>query len=148
MADEHVLTSYIDALRAARQTVAAGLALPFQDLQLLCAASSENRPTSGGGGGGGGCGGGNGVNINKRPPSPPLLLWRSFGSAPGCGCCGHDFTWESTSSSSAQRLMDMHHCKCCGDVVCDHCSRRKRPVPDLGMPLPERVCDRCFFRAR
>jgi len=141
MGDDHLLLSYLNALRSARQTVKVGLAKPHQDLLPLHSAcqqhhtgrgGKEGQPTGAGGEGGAG--------------RTAFVVWKSFGAAAqGCACCGHDFTWESTSSSSAQRLMDMHHCRRCGAVVCDKCSKRKRPLPHLGMPFAERVCDRCFF---
>ena len=59
--------------------------------------------------------------------------------------CRHDFTWASTSSSAAQRCLDMYHCYSCGGVYCDSCSQHEKAMPELAMVTPVRVCDACFF---
>ena len=72
--------------------------------------------------------------------------YRPFSGSTLCVRCDHDYSWESTSDSAAQRLMDMHHCRSCGNVVCNACSKQRMALPHLGMPFPERVCDKCFFK--
>ena len=72
--------------------------------------------------------------------------YRPFSGSTLCVRCNHDYSWESTSDSVAQRLMDMHHCRSCGNVVCNACSKQRMVLPHLGMPFPERVCDKCFFK--
>ncbi|KAK2104423.1 Zinc finger FYVE domain-containing protein 1 [Saguinus oedipus] len=38
-----------------------------------------------------------------------------------------------------------HHCRACGEGVCDSCSSKTRPVPERGWgPVPVRVCDNCY----
>ncbi|XP_059480762.1 zinc finger FYVE domain-containing protein 1-like [Neocloeon triangulifer] len=39
-----------------------------------------------------------------------------------------------------------HHCRECGQGVCQPCSGNKRPVPSRGWDTPVRVCDSCFKR--
>ncbi|XP_059162270.1 zinc finger FYVE domain-containing protein 1-like isoform X2 [Physella acuta] len=36
-----------------------------------------------------------------------------------------------------------HHCRACGQGVCESCSRNKRAVPLRGWDYPVRVCDKC-----
>ena len=36
-----------------------------------------------------------------------------------------------------------HHCRSCGQAVCEHCSKTRRPVPERGWPTDVRVCDSC-----
>ena len=42
-----------------------------------------------------------------------------------------------------------HHCRSCGTIICDECSKHKLPVPRIGYMLPVRICDNCYgeFRA-
>ena len=50
---------------------------------------------------------------------------------------------NQTISSSTQQLAKLHHCRKCGQGVCDDCSRTKKPVPSRGWDQPVRVCDKC-----
>lgn len=36
-----------------------------------------------------------------------------------------------------------HHCRACGQAVCDNCSQGRRPVPERGWTTDVRVCDTC-----
>lgn len=36
-----------------------------------------------------------------------------------------------------------HHCRSCGQAVCDACSQGRRPVPERGWTTDVRVCDTC-----
>lgn len=36
-----------------------------------------------------------------------------------------------------------HHCRSCGQAVCDNCSQNRRPVPERGWTTEVRVCDTC-----
>lgn len=40
-----------------------------------------------------------------------------------------------------------HHCRSCGQGVCDECSLQRRPVPDRGWQYPVRVCDNCLRKS-
>lgn len=37
-----------------------------------------------------------------------------------------------------------HHCRSCGQTVCDLCSQHRRPVPERGWQNDVRVCDACY----
>uniref|UniRef100_A0A1B6E4F3 FYVE-type domain-containing protein n=1 Tax=Clastoptera arizonana TaxID=38151 RepID=A0A1B6E4F3_9HEMI len=37
-----------------------------------------------------------------------------------------------------------HHCRACGEGVCEDCSTRNKIVPERGWHYPVRVCDKCF----
>ena len=49
----------------------------------------------------------------------------------------------TTTSSNSVQLAKLHHCRKCGQGVCDDCSRTKKPVPTRGWDQPVRVCDKC-----
>jgi len=74
------------------------------------------------------------------------VAWKPFSEVPKCSCCEADFHWASVLASEPHRLQARNHCHSCGDVVCDGCSQRKRPLPHLGVMREVRTCDRCFLR--
>uniref|UniRef100_A0A3Q0QY46 Zinc finger FYVE-type containing 1 n=1 Tax=Amphilophus citrinellus TaxID=61819 RepID=A0A3Q0QY46_AMPCI len=39
--------------------------------------------------------------------------------------------------------LSIHHCRACGQGVCDDCSQERRPVPSRGWDHPVRVCSGC-----
>ncbi|XP_036405696.1 zinc finger FYVE domain-containing protein 1-like isoform X1 [Megalops cyprinoides] len=53
-----------------------------------------------------------------------------------CSCCQRDFTAR----------MSKHHCRACGEGVCDDCSPKRRAVPSRGWDHPVRVCAICSQR--
>ena len=53
---------------------------------------------------------------------------------------------DRTARSAAQQACARHHCRACGRVVCDGCSRRQQCLPQFGICTPARCCDACFFR--
>lgn len=62
----------------------------------------------------------------------------------------HDVNGESspmkivnTKSRSPVRDRRRHHCRGCGQAVCDECSQGRRPVPERGWTTDVRVCDSC-----
>lgn len=73
-----------------------------------------------------------------------LPQWTGFAEESTCDCCASRFTWASTSSTEAQEARDKHNCRSCGGLVCDPCSKNRLPLPDFGISLPSRVCDRCY----
>ena len=79
----------------------------------------------------------------EQPPR-----WVPFDEAPpSCACCGAHFSWESTFQSNAQQVNARHHCRRCGMVVCDGCSRQRVVLPQYGIINAVRVCDGCYYRA-
>lgn len=71
-------------------------------------------------------------------------------------CCVCQITFEgallsnSSSTSSSSTSMSstpkakLHHCRQCGQGVCDDCSRGRKPVAMRGWDTPVRVCDSCL----
>ena len=84
-------------------------------------------------------------DVAAAAADPPQ--WQPFHTADSCSCCSAKFTWHCTSSSASTTYREKHNCRQCGLLVCDPCSKHRRVLPDLGLLLPSRVCDRCFFRA-
>lgn len=39
--------------------------------------------------------------------------------------------------------LSIHHCRACGQGVCEECSPNKRAVPLRGWDYPVRVCSKC-----
>lgn len=54
---------------------------------------------------------------------------------------------DITSCSECQRefapRLSIHHCRACGQGVCDDCSQERRSVPSRGWDHPVRVCNGC-----
>jgi len=70
-------------------------------------------------------------------------------------CCVCQITFEgvllsNSSSTSSSNSMNsalkakLHHCRQCGQGVCDDCSRGRKPVAMRGWDNPVRVCDSCL----
>lgn len=79
-----------------------------------------------------------------RTAKVDLPSWVGFAEDCTCACCASLFTWASTSNTEAQAARDKHNCRACGSLVCDPCSKKRVPIPALGIPVPVRVCDRCY----
>jgi len=52
-------------------------------------------------------------------------------------------TTQNSATNNSVQLAKLHHCRKCGQGVCDDCSRTKKPVPTRGWDQPVRVCDKC-----
>jgi len=83
------------------------------------------------------------IDVRKAPIPPPE--WEGFSDKEACACCAVDLTWQGGAASEAQRDREKHNCRCCGQLVCDSCSGHRMALPSIGLSLPARVCDRCFF---
>ncbi|XP_077997620.1 zinc finger FYVE domain-containing protein 1-like isoform X2 [Glandiceps talaboti] len=59
--------------------------------------------------------------------------WKPDNEIKKCCCCQQDFGPKLT----------IHHCRACGDGVCDECSQNREPVPSRGWDHPVRVCNNC-----
>merc|ERR1711865_720030 len=62
------------------------------------------------------------------------VYWQPDSSATACSVCENDFTWRYRR----------HHCRFCGDVVCNNCSDRKAPHPTNDKN--ERICNACIAK--
>uniref|UniRef100_A0A3B4AQZ8 FYVE-type domain-containing protein n=1 Tax=Periophthalmus magnuspinnatus TaxID=409849 RepID=A0A3B4AQZ8_9GOBI len=68
--------------------------------------------------------------------SPPFIdaarpaYWVPDQDILSCHNCQRDFTAK----------LSKHHCRACGQGVCDDCSPERRPVPSRGWDHPVRVC--------
>ncbi|DAZ96471.1 TPA: hypothetical protein N0F65_008338 [Lagenidium giganteum] len=82
---------------------------------------------------------------DARKMAPTLPEWVPFSTKTRCMCCDSPFTWNSTSSSEAQQNRDQHNCRKCGWLVCEGCSEKWKSIPDFGINIPVRVCDRCVY---
>lgn len=38
-----------------------------------------------------------------------------------------------------------HHCKACGNIVCDTCSQSRAPIAEIEALGPKRVCLQCYW---
>merc|ERR1712166_1623623 len=62
------------------------------------------------------------------------VYWQPDSSATACSVCENDFTWRYRR----------HHCRFCGDVVCNDCSDRKAPHPTNDKN--ERIFNSCLAK--
>ena len=58
--------------------------------------------------------------------------WQADKDVKACSLCAQSFTLFNRK----------HHCRSCGRVVCNACSRARK-VPPRGAQQPKRACDRC-----
>lgn len=66
--------------------------------------------------------------------APPY--WRPNAEIVLCKICRMNF---------AEHEEPIHHCRACGEGICDNCSQNKMPVPERGWgETPVRVCDHCY----
>jgi hypothetical protein len=63
----------------------------------------------------------------ERPP------WVPEENVPSCMLCTQAFTMRKRK----------HHCRSCGQVCCDECTKTKRALPELDYTEPCRVCNEC-----
>eukprot|EP00559_Dactyliosolen_fragilissimus_P009779 CAMPEP_0184874104 /NCGR_PEP_ID=MMETSP0580-20130426/42210_1 /TAXON_ID=1118495 /ORGANISM="Dactyliosolen fragilissimus" /LENGTH=266 /DNA_ID=CAMNT_0027377077 /DNA_START=730 /DNA_END=1527 /DNA_ORIENTATION=- len=82
--------------------------------------------------------------LTVRNAVDDLPKWTGFDEESTCSCCASRFTWASTSNSEAQEARDKHNCRACGNLVCDPCSNNRAALPQIGITLMVRVCDRCY----
>ena len=83
------------------------------------------------------------IDVRRAPQDPPA--WEGFKETNACVCCAVDLAWQCAAASEAHRYRDKHNCRCCGRLVCQGCSTHRMALPSIGLALPARVCDRCFF---
>ena len=66
--------------------------------------------------------------LNQKPEKAP---WKP--DAARCTLCRHDFNV----------VRRRHHCRACGSVVCDGCSKNSAPAKGWEVEGDQRTCDRC-----
>lgn len=60
--------------------------------------------------------------------------WKPDNECVKCALCKKEF----------DELLLLHHCRSCGNGVCNGCSPSLRPVPSRGWETPVRVCNNCI----
>eukprot|EP00475_Leptophrys_vorax_P002916 TRINITY_DN1165_c0_g1_i3.p1 TRINITY_DN1165_c0_g1~~TRINITY_DN1165_c0_g1_i3.p1 ORF type:complete len:907 (-),score=264.81 TRINITY_DN1165_c0_g1_i3:479-3130(-) len=60
--------------------------------------------------------------------------WKSDDTVTYCSRCYSDFTM----------VRRRHHCRLCGDLVCDSCSKHKVVLKQIDLVKAQRVCDSCY----
>eukprot|EP01060_Flectonema_neradi_P031582 TRINITY_DN4823_c1_g1_i1.p1 TRINITY_DN4823_c1_g1~~TRINITY_DN4823_c1_g1_i1.p1 ORF type:complete len:1548 (+),score=450.16 TRINITY_DN4823_c1_g1_i1:440-4645(+) len=60
--------------------------------------------------------------------------WKRDSDSPACYGCGSFFTI----------IKRRHHCRSCGEIYCNECTRNKTSLLDLGHLEPQRVCETCY----
>jgi hypothetical protein len=63
--------------------------------------------------------------------------WIDDGDTDKCMECGNLFMFV---------FRGRHHCRSCGGIYCDNCSRKRAPVLKYGFHEMVRVCDNCYTR--
>jgi zinc finger FYVE domain-containing protein 1 len=61
--------------------------------------------------------------------------WKPDSECVKCALCKKDF----------DEFLLLHHCRSCGNGVCNNCSPHLRPVPSRGWETPVRVCNNCVL---
>ena len=61
--------------------------------------------------------------------------WVQEKHVPTCDSCYDTFSFTKRK----------HHCRSCGNVFCDSCTRFKKPIPNLGYGKPVRHCSKCYY---
>ncbi|KAI6177845.1 Lateral signaling target protein 2-like protein [Aphelenchoides bicaudatus] len=77
------------------------------------------------------------VEVRESISLPTIIgvEWVPDSECENCVACGTSFTL----------IRRRHHCRNCGRIFCDQCSRNVLPLPELGYERPVRVCNACFF---
>ena len=74
--------------------------------------------------------------------------WVPDSEISSCAVCDKDIGPQLSSVSQGPGSEDsrrVHHCRQCGQGVCNSCSATRRPVPTRGWDTPVRVCDDCLM---
>lgn len=61
--------------------------------------------------------------------------WVVNSDAPSCMICGTEFGV----------LVGIHHCRGCGNAICDACSQDRAVVEELRALGPQRLCRMCYW---
>jgi len=55
-----------------------------------------------------------------------------------------EYCFNPLCSTKFSRNNRKHHCRCCGRVFCEKCSKERHSIVGLGFVNPVRVCEPCF----
>ena len=73
--------------------------------------------------------------MESKKPKNIIAPWDRDESIMNCYVCMTKFSF----------FIRKHHCRACGNIICDKCSQYKKPVPIYGYYKPVRICKRCMF---
>uniref|UniRef100_A0A1I7T965 phosphatidylinositol-3,5-bisphosphate 3-phosphatase n=1 Tax=Caenorhabditis tropicalis TaxID=1561998 RepID=A0A1I7T965_9PELO len=77
------------------------------------------------------------VDSRELPNFRPNTTWEA--ESKDCGICRKEFNKMSVYQEDRQ-----HHCRNCGKVVCEDCSKHRFAVVEEGQSVQKRVCNRCY----
>jgi len=80
------------------------------------------------------------ISILKDSARPDY--WVPDHEISSCAVCDKEI---GVTAPSSQECIGVHHCRQCGQGVCNGCSATRRPVPTRGWDTPVRVCDDCLM---
>ena len=80
------------------------------------------------------------INIIKDSARPDY--WVPDSEITQCSVCDRGLCAGGEVGEEKGRV---HHCRQCGQGVCNSCSATRRPVPQRGWDTPVRVCDDCLM---
>ncbi|CAA88884.2 Phosphatidylinositol-3,5-bisphosphate 3-phosphatase MTMR3 [Caenorhabditis elegans] len=75
--------------------------------------------------------------VNELPHFKPNTTWE--GESGHCAYCKKEFNKLSVYVEDRQ-----HHCRNCGRVVCEDCSKNRFSVIEEGKSVQKRACDSCY----
>jgi myotubularin-related protein 1/2 len=64
-----------------------------------------------------------------------MVVWVADSKVTECKGCGQKFSYL---------MRRKHHCRACGYIFCNDCTKSRMPLPQFGYDEDVRVCDRCF----
>ena len=123
--DSTKLTPFEEAVIAAGGVVRGYVKPGFEDLQLnlKTVASLGTEETD---------------NVDEVTGPPITAHWKPDATAKDCAVCHVSFTW----------YFRRHHCRRCGDVICDNHSKRTIPLDQHARMHPgghkSKACDPCY----
>lgn len=63
-----------------------------------------------------------------------------------CQQCRRPFFWNLRAMMDQRQIgIRQHHCRSCGNAICDKCSSKRINIPIMGLEFEVRVCDNCFI---
>ncbi len=65
-----------------------------------------------------------------------------------CTPVSNSTIYQTGPPTAPTAVLSKHHCRKCGNGVCDRCSKTFMPVPSRGWDNPVRVCDKCVENGR